>query len=106
MQDQILQTINRKLADAQYIVHEAGYSSSAIRMLYQLKINGPMRVTAIADAIHITQQAVGKTLTAMAVDGLVEPVTESSGVSDGRARPMGLTTKGTAALNSIAKVWK
>lgn len=106
MEDQILKTINRKLADAQHIVQEAGYSSGAIRILYQLKVNGPMRVTALADSIHYTQQAIGKTLTALAVEGLVEPKTESSGVSDGRARPMGLTVKGKAALNSIAKVWK
>lgn len=104
MEDQILATINRKLTDAHFITQEAGMSSGNIRLLYQLYVNGPMRVTVLAAALDHTQQAIGKALTQLQQQNMVAPVDDVQG--DHRARPMKVTQVGIRILADVAKVWK
>ena len=103
MKEQILNSIDKTLAEAQLVTQRSGYSSGATRILIALHRSAPMRVTELAAAVGVTQQATGKMLRELQAKGFCIINVYSS---DGRARLIDLTAGGNKAIAKIEKVWR
>ena len=103
MNSMILNSIDKVLGEAQLVSQRSGYSVAGCRILIALHMGAPLRVSEIADAVGITQQAVGKHLRELSSKGFC---VINRDAEDGRARLVDLTRNGIKAVAKLEKVWR
>lgn len=72
-------------------------------VLNQLALNGPMTVSALADALRITRASVSQSRQSLEESGLV---VSKAHPSDARQRHLALTGKGRKLVNRLASLWR
>jgi len=98
-----LKKIRKSLMETQTLEQQFGESTATMILLIELSNGEPDRVTTIAERVGITQQAVGKTITRLAEKGWL---TQDSDPTDGRARMVQLTKRGTDVVDFLGALWE
>lgn len=91
--------------DATRIYAEMGiaFEQRWFGVLNQLALNGPMTVSALADALRITRASVSQSRQSLEESGLV---VSKAHPSDARQRHLVLTGKGRKLVNRLASLWR
>lgn len=97
-----LQTIDKTLSEAQLVCSRIRYSLPTIRTLIEVYKRDSMCVREIAEHVGITQQGVGKMLSELIAEDVIQEVVDEN---DGRKRVVELTPKGYRRMFTIQGVW-